>query len=178
MRRLLKMSKSIGEWHTSSRSLTGCWSKNRISLGDHLSQLLFWFSVISSFLKQQLFSFMTMKQNRSIEGWWSEFKAGHMTSSGEKWSEHLKNAREKGRDLTQSYDKSPYTHRKKSTKQRNIKNVTKHFDYTTIPDPFGTGSCVRSSKRDLLSSRSLCKCSSEISRNLVIRSKSVKSPPR
>ena len=38
----------------------------------------------------------------------------------------------KGRDLTQSYDKSPYTHRKilKTTWQH--KNANKKFDYTTI----------------------------------------------
>ena len=36
--------------------------------------------------------------------------------------------REKERDLTQSYDKSPYTYRKIH------KNATKNFDYTTIAD--------------------------------------------
>ena len=46
--------------------------------------------------------------------------------------------REKGRDLTQSYDKSPYTDRKiqKSTWQH--KNATKNFDYTTIADRLRT----------------------------------------
>ena len=41
-------------------------------------------------------------------------------------------SREKGRDLTQSCDKNPYTHRtiQKATSQH--KNATKNFDYTTI----------------------------------------------
>ena len=45
---------------------------------------------------------------------------------------------EKGRDLTQSYDKSPYTDRtiQKATWQH--KNATKNFDYTSIVDRFGT----------------------------------------
>ena len=41
-------------------------------------------------------------------------------------------SRVKGRDLTQSYDKSLYTHRKNKKNQRNnIKNAIKNFDYTT-----------------------------------------------
>ena len=42
--------------------------------------------------------------------------------------------REKGRDLTQSCDKNPYTNRtiQKTTWQH--KNATKNFDYTTIAD--------------------------------------------
>ena len=36
---------------------------------------------------------------------------------------------EKGRNLTQSYDKSSYTDRKKHD---NTKNATQNFDYTTI----------------------------------------------
>ena len=42
--------------------------------------------------------------------------------------------RKKGRDLTQSCDKNPYTHRiiQKATWQH--KNATKNFDYTTIAD--------------------------------------------
>ena len=43
--------------------------------------------------------------------------------------------REKGRDLTQSYDKSPFNHRKikKATWQQK-KNATENLDYTTIAD--------------------------------------------
>ena len=49
-----------------------------------------------------------------------------------------KKLREKGRDLTQSCDKSP-TPTEKSKKQRgNIKNATKNFDYTTIKDRLRT----------------------------------------
>ena len=40
-------------------------------------------------------------------------------------------AREKGKDLTQSYDKSPYTHRKSKKQRDNIKNATRNFNYTT-----------------------------------------------
>ena len=41
------------------------------------------------------------------------------------------NVRQKGRELTQSYDKNPLTHRKKNV---TIKNMPlKHFDFTTIP---------------------------------------------
>ena len=43
--------------------------------------------------------------------------------------------REKGRDLTQSYDKSPCTHRKiQKASWQHKKNATKNFDYTTIAD--------------------------------------------
>ena len=46
--------------------------------------------------------------------------------------------REKGRDLTESCDKNPYTHRtiQKATWQH--KNATKNFDYTTIADRLRT----------------------------------------
>ena len=49
-----------------------------------------------------------------------------------------KKKREKEIDLTQSYDKSPYTDRKipKATWQH--KNATKNFDYTTIADRLRT----------------------------------------
>ena len=39
-----------------------------------------------------------------------------------------------GRDLTQSYDKSPYTHSKIQKATGQYKNVTKNLDYTTILD--------------------------------------------
>ena len=50
--------------------------------------------------------------------------------------------REKGRDLTQSCDKNPYTHRtiQKATWQH--KNATKNFDYTTIADRLRTVSLI------------------------------------
>ena len=52
---------------------------------------------------------------------------------------------EKGRDLTQSCDKNPYTHRtiQKATWQH--KNATKNFDYTTIADRLRTVSWSNSS---------------------------------
>ena len=52
---------------------------------------------------------------------------------------------EKGRDLTQSRDKYPYTHRtiQKATWQH--KNATKNFDYTTIADRLRTVSWSNSS---------------------------------
>ena len=40
----------------------------------------------------------------------------------------------KGRDLTQSYDKSPNTQRKKQKATQQHKNATKNLDYTTIAD--------------------------------------------
>ena len=46
--------------------------------------------------------------------------------------------REKGRDLTQSYNKSPYSHRKIQKPTREPKNATKNFDYTTIVDRLRT----------------------------------------
>ena len=49
-----------------------------------------------------------------------------------------KDLREKGRDLTQSYEKSPYTHRKIQKATRQHKNATKNFDYTTIADRLRT----------------------------------------
>ena len=45
---------------------------------------------------------------------------------------------EKGRDLTQSYDKSPYTDRKIQKAKWQHKNATKYFDYTTIADRLRT----------------------------------------
>ena len=41
---------------------------------------------------------------------------------------------EKGRYLTQSYDKIRYTHRKIQKATRQHKNATKNFDYKTIAD--------------------------------------------
>ena len=41
---------------------------------------------------------------------------------------------EKGRDLTQSCDKSPYTNRKVQRATGQHKNATKNFDYTTVAD--------------------------------------------
>ena len=53
---------------------------------------------------------------------------------------HISSWREKGRYLTQFYDKSPYTYWKiqKATVTRQHKNATKTHDYTTIPDRLGT----------------------------------------
>ena len=52
------------------------------------------------------------------------------------WTDMLMpyNIREKGRDLTQSSDKSAYTHRKLQKAKWQHKNATKTFDYTTIAD--------------------------------------------
>ena len=58
---------------------------------------------------------------------------------------NLKSKREKGRDLTQSYDKSPYTDRKNPKSNVTQKNATKNFDYTTITDRLGTVSWSTSS---------------------------------
>ena len=49
-----------------------------------------------------------------------------------------KKSREKGRDLTQSYDKSPYTYRKIQKATWQHKNATKIFDYTAIVNRLGT----------------------------------------
>ena len=46
--------------------------------------------------------------------------------------------KEKGRDLTQSYDKIPYTNRKFQKAIRQYKNATKDFDYSTIADQLRT----------------------------------------
>ena len=60
-------------------------------------------------------------------------------------SRSFRNVGEKGRDLTQSCDKNPYTHRtiQKATWQH--KNATKNFDYTTIADRLRTVSWSNSS---------------------------------
>ena len=52
--------------------------------------------------------------------------------------------REKGRDLTQSCDKNPCTHRQSKKQRDNIKNATKNFDYTTIADRLRTVSWTNS----------------------------------
>ena len=46
----------------------------------------------------------------------------------------IENQREKRRDLTQSCDKSPYTHRKIQKATWQHKNATQNFDYTTITE--------------------------------------------
>ena len=40
--------------------------------------------------------------------------------------------------MTQSYDKSPYTHRKIQKATWQLKNATKNFDYTKIADRLRT----------------------------------------
>ena len=45
---------------------------------------------------------------------------------------------QKGRDLTQSYYKSIYTHKKTQKALWQHKNATKNFDYTTIADRLWT----------------------------------------
>ena len=52
------------------------------------------------------------RQNRSTEGFSKIERSVDMTRSGTNGLNIRTNAREKGRDLTQPYDKSPYTHRK------------------------------------------------------------------
>ena len=47
-------------------------------------------------------------------------------------------AREKGRDLTQSYDKSPYTNRNVKRAKWQHKQRHKKFDYTTVVDRLRT----------------------------------------
>ena len=45
---------------------------------------------------------------------------------------------EKEGDLTQSYDKTPYTNRKYENQRTTHTNATKNFDYTTIADRLRT----------------------------------------
>ena len=47
-------------------------------------------------------------------------------------------SRETGRDLTQSYDKRPYTNREIQKATWQYKKATKNFDYTTIADRLRT----------------------------------------
>ena len=58
---------------------------------------------------------------------------------------NFKVLREKGWDLTQSYDKSPYTYKKSKKQRDNTKNATKNFDYTTIADRLRTVSWSKNS---------------------------------
>ena len=53
--------------------------------------------------------------------------------------------REKERDLSQSYDKSPFTYRKIKIATSQHKNAIKNFDYTTISDRHRTVSWSNSS---------------------------------
>ena len=46
--------------------------------------------------------------------------------------------RQKGGDLTQSYDKSPYTNRNVKRENDNTSNATKKFDLTAIADRLRT----------------------------------------
>ena len=48
------------------------------------------------------------------------------------------NKREKGRYLTQSYNKSPYTSRNVKRQSDNTYNATKKFDYTAVADRLRT----------------------------------------
>ena len=52
-------------------------------------------------------------------------------------------AREKEGDLTQSYDKTPYTNRKFENQRTTHTNATKNFDYTTIADRTENYECHR-----------------------------------
>ena len=42
--------------------------------------------------------------------------------------------KKRGRDLTQSHDKSPYTNRNVKGQSDNTNNATKKFDYTAVVD--------------------------------------------
>ena len=53
--------------------------------------------------------------------------------------------KEKGRDLTQTCDKNPFTLRKIQKATWQHKNATKNFDYTTIADRLSTVSLSNSS---------------------------------
>ena len=46
--------------------------------------------------------------------------------------------KEKGRDPTQSYDKSPYTNRNVKGQNDKTKNATKKFDYRAVADRLRT----------------------------------------
>ena len=60
-----------------------------------------------------------------------------LIESDSKWCIHL-SRREKEGDLTQSYDKTPYTNRKFENQRTTHTNATKNFDYTTIADRLRT----------------------------------------
>ena len=55
--------------------------------------------------------------------------------------------KEKGRDRTESYDKSPYTLRKPQKETWQHTNAIKNFDYTTITDRLRTVSWGNDSHR-------------------------------
>ena len=55
-------------------------------------------------------------------------------------------AREKGRDLTQSYDKKPYTHIKIQKPTWQHKHANKNFVYTTIAERLRTVNCSNNSQ--------------------------------
>ena len=61
------------------------------------------------------------------------------------WLYYNPNKREKGRDLTQSCVKNPYTHRTMQKATLQHKNATQNFDYTTIADRLRTVSWSNSS---------------------------------
>ena len=50
--------------------------------------------------------------------------------------------REKEGDLTQSYNKTPYTNRKFENQRTTHTNATKNFDYTTIADRHANIECL------------------------------------
>ena len=82
-------------------------------------------------------------QNRRIEGC-SKLKSPETRQVQERLFSTLEHMqvpkwdREKEGDLTQSYDKTPYTNRKFENQRTTHTNATKNFDYTTIADRLRT----------------------------------------
>ena len=65
-------------------------------------------------------------------------KRGYSSGQGHKAIKTFMLLREKGREFTQSYAKSPYTHRKTQKATWQHTNATQNFDYITITDRFRT----------------------------------------
>ena len=71
----------------------------------------------------------------------NQFMFGYTTELNNKQLKYLPIfvfTREKEGDLTQSYDKTPYTNRKFENQRTTHTNATKNFDYTTIADRLRT----------------------------------------
>ena len=86
-------------------------------------------------IKKKWSSTIVVQNNNIVQRWTFRKTRGDVKCMGRYWR-HVSS--EKRRDLTQSYDKSPYTRRKIEKAMWQHKNATKDFDYITIADRLRT----------------------------------------
>ena len=128
---LFQRAGGIGFWEQESRSYY--FISSPIHLWRYTS-----FTIYMYVFGQKVLQYNNNKQKRSTEGC-SKFKGPETRQVQERLVSTLEHMqREKEGDLTQSYDKTPYTNRKFENQRTTHTNATKNFDYTTIADRLRT----------------------------------------